>query len=215
VKPAPATAPEIVLAAKATEKSEVAAAAFAHEKKAQPETPSPRKDRGSKLVEEMLRPRDAALPLFVTGPRRLPAAPFLEKPALPTTPYQGHPPRLTTKTAKPIRPHALPENTPLYGKRTSPRLPANIHLPAGELVYWPSSNSDEPPTLPTLAERQPDRAALGDPTAESSMAAALQAVIPLRTSLTPFVRLNLPDPFEHRAAARLRTPPPEDPTPAN
>jgi hypothetical protein len=82
-------------------------------------------------------------------------------------------------------------------------------------VQWPSPNADAPPFLPTLAQRQLDRASLADPTAESSTAAALQAVIPLRSSAAPFIRLNLPDPFEHREAIRLRTPPPEDPTPAN
>jgi hypothetical protein len=217
IKPAIEAAP--VAAGKATQKSAALPAAFAPDDK-KPETvreePTLPKDKGSKLVESFLRPPDAALPLFRTRPRRLRAAPFLEKPALPTTQFQGNPLRMVTKlSGKPIRPHAVPEDVPLYGKRTSPRLPGDIQLPAAALVQWPSPNADELPSLPTLAQQQPDRASLADPTGEASTAVALEAAIPLRTSPAPFVRVNLPDPFEHRETVRLRTPPPEDPTPAN
>jgi len=181
-----------------------------------PQAAAEGKDKAAKLVEDLLRPTDAALPLFVTRPQRLSAAPFLEKPALATTPFQGLPPRLTVKpTSKPARPHPVPEGIPLYSKRTPPRLPENIQLPAGALVQWPSPNGEELPSLPTLAQRQPDRASFADPTTEASMAAAFEGVMPLRTSPAPFVRVNLPDPFEHRETARLRTPPPEDATPVN
>jgi hypothetical protein len=217
VKPALDVAEPRVPAAEAVQKPDTVPAAFAQDKKTGPvgEGLKQPQDKGGKLIEDLLRPKDAALPFWVKKPRSLPATPFLEKPALPTTPFHGQPPRLAVKTGKPIRPHALPEGMPLFGKRTSPRLPADIQLPAGALVQWPSPNSDELPSLPTLAQRQLDRASLADPTAESSTAAALDGSIPLRTSPAPFVRLNLPNPFEHRETVRLRTPPPEDTTPAN
>jgi hypothetical protein len=54
---------------------------------------------------------------------------------------------------------------------------------------------------------------LGDPTPEVSLAAVLAQPVPVRSAPAPFLRLNLPDPFEHAQAVRLRTLPAEDPTP--
>jgi len=45
---------------------------------------------------------------------------------------------------------------------------------------------------------------LTDPTAEVSLAAVVAQPVPVRTTRAPFVRFNLPDPFEHAQAVRLR-----------
>jgi hypothetical protein len=214
VKPALEMVPARLADDKVASKAALPAAFTRDDKRVQAAEETLPKDRGSKLVDDFLKPKDAALPLFVTRPRQLPATLLLEKPSLPARTYQGQPPRLVVKAKKPVRPHPVPEDTPLYGERVSPCLPADIHLPAGDLVACPSPNGDEPAALPTLAQRQPDRASLADPTAESSTAAALGAVIPLRTAPAEFRRLNLPEPFENRETVRLRTSPPEDATPA-
>jgi hypothetical protein len=175
----------------------------------------PPKDTGGKLLDQFLQPADGALPLFVTRPRPLPAAPFLERPTLKLPPFQGKAPRLKVMSSgRPPRPHPVAEGMPLYSQRLTPRPPVDIQLAAAAPLKWPSPNTDDVPALPTLAVQQPDRAPLSDPTGEASASAALQPVTAARTSAAPFVRLNLPDPFEHRDTVRLRTPPPEDPMPA-
>jgi hypothetical protein len=72
---------------------------------------------------------------------------------------------------------------------------------------------NQPVPLPILARPATDRAPLTDPTPEVSLAAVLAAAVPVRTTPAPFVRLTLPDPFEHAQTVRLRTPPEEDPHP--
>jgi hypothetical protein len=52
-----------------------------------------------------------------------------------------------------------------------------------------------------------------DPTAAASRELALAPPAGLRETPPPFVRLNLPDPFEQMAIAELRNPPPEDEPP--
>jgi hypothetical protein len=88
-----------------------------------------------------------------------------------------------------------------------------VKLPASPKVAWPSPDINEPILLPILARPVVDRASLDDPSGDASQAAALASSVPERTNPAPFLRLNLPDPFEHRNAARLRTPLPESPLP--
>src|SRR4051812_13632319 len=70
-----------------------------------------------------------------------------------------------------------------------------------------------PIPLPILARPLKDRASLTDPTLEASTAAALSKVTLSRAVPAPFQPINLPDPFEHSQAIRLRYPPGELPMP--
>ena len=83
----------------------------------------------------------------------------------------------------------------------------------GPRFRLPSADVNQPVPLPVLARPAPDRAPLDDPTADASWTAAVAAAPPVRTAPVPFLRLNLPDPFELRDAIRLRHPPAEDPLP--
>ena len=85
--------------------------------------------------------------------------------------------------------------------------------PAGPLLRLPSVNVEQPIPVPILAKPQRDRASLADPTLEVSVAAALTPLTPRRAGPVPFVPINLPDPFEHGHAIRLRNPPDEAPLP--
>jgi hypothetical protein len=107
----------------------------------------------------------------------------------------------------------LPEEYPLGGYRADPPAPRRQELPAAGLLRLPAPDLNEPVPLPILARPVPDRAPLTDPTPEISRAAVLAAPVPVRTTPAPFVRLALPDPFEHAQTVRLRTPPEEDPQP--
>jgi hypothetical protein len=71
----------------------------------------------------------------------------------------------------------------------------------------------KPAGLPILAQPVKDRAPLLDPTLETSIAAALAKINLNRANPAPFQPINLPDPFEHSQAIRLRYPPEELPTP--
>ena len=100
---------------------------------------------------------------------------------------------------------------PLADYRGEPAPPQALELPAGALVRLPSPDVNLPPPLPMLALPVADRVSVDDPTSEASRQAALAAAAPVRTTPTPFVRLTIPDPFEHARAVRLHTPPVEEP----
>jgi hypothetical protein len=173
-------------------------------------------DKGGKLVAKALEPgeKPGSAAHKTSGPKSFPAASFLENPALPLKPYTGGLPKIDWNgPGRPVRPRHLAEEVPLVSYRGAPNLPAVPALPAGPLVRLQSPDPNEVPPLPLLARPVPDRASLADPTVEASSAAALANSIPVRTQPAPFVRLNLPDPFEHHHAVRVRTPPSEDAVP--
>jgi hypothetical protein len=187
--------------------------------KAKDAAPDPARpaDRGAKLVDAFLKPSEQAFAdaaRQARGPLALPGLPALERPQLPLPTVAGDLPRTPLKRANPsLRMGALPEGLPLARYRDDPPAPRREELPSVGLIRLPSPDLDAPVPLPILAAPVADRAPLGDPTPEVSLAAVLAQPVPMRTSPAPFVRLNLPDPFEHAQAVRLRTPPAEDPTP--
>ncbi len=65
--------------------------------------------------------------------------------------------------------------------------------------------------LPPLSQPRADRAPLDDPTTEVSRTAVLAAALPVRETLAPFLKLNLPDPFEFHLPLKLKTAGAEDP----
>jgi hypothetical protein len=69
--------------------------------------------------------------------------------------------------------------------------------------------------LPSLSQPPVDRASLDDPTADISVATSLASAPPERKAPAPFLRVTLPDPFEHHHPLRLRIAPAEEPLPAD
>src|SRR5262245_55762574 len=65
---------------------------------------------------------------------------------------------------------------------------------------------NQPLPLPILGTPVRDREPLTDVTVESSRVAALSGPLPIRTSPAPFVKHQIPDPFEHQRTMHLRTP---------
>jgi hypothetical protein len=183
----------------------------------QPDEKAPAEDRAAKLVADALRPSDkvATLPWRNDGgQRRMPAPAIVEQPELPLPPGPGErlPLPVVTST-KPGRPYPLTEEVQLPQDHARLALPERPRLAAGPLVRLRGPDINQPVPLPNLATALPDRAPLTDPSAEASLAAALAQPLPVRTTPAPFVRLNLPDPFEHRQAVRLAAPPEEDASP--
>ncbi|HEX5270644.1 MAG TPA: hypothetical protein VFW33_09170 [Gemmataceae bacterium] len=167
-------------------------------------------DKGGRLLAKELPPRERGPGSegdVTTTPRRLPGSPALEHPAVPLPPNQGQVPRLPSqRQGPPLRPRSLSDDLPPGGARLDP--PREPRFDAGERVRLPGPDVTRPVALPILATPAPDRAALEDPTADLSSAAAQSATVPARAAPAPFTKVSLPDPFENRAA-RLRETPPE------
>jgi hypothetical protein len=173
-------------------------------------------DRGGQLLSKLLEPstkepRENA----VSGPRMLSPSTAVEKPALPMPAGEPNAPRRPEpKHPAVAAPGPLAEAIPLVGHRGTPRPPEALNLAAGPLARLPLVDVNRPLPLPPLGQPVPDRAPLDDPTTDASQAAAFAAVMPERTSPSPFTRLALPDPFENRQTVQLRVPLLEDTMPS-
>jgi hypothetical protein len=142
------------------------------------------------------------------------ASPKIDEPRLPLpgiTPELPRPPIIEKRT--PVRPRILSEESQLSHLQLVLAPPEALRLPTGPRVRIASPDVNQPIPLPTLAHPASNRLSLDDPTVEFSHSAAVARIIPDRTNHAPFLRLVLPDPFEHRDAVRLGKLPPEDEIP--
>jgi hypothetical protein len=93
-----------------------------------------------------------------------------------------------------------------------PDVPPRADFQAGPGLRVEGRDPSQPAELPILSGKPvPDRAPLADPTVEFTARSVISALLPLRVDPAGFVRINLPDPFEHAAAATPRTTVMEDP----
>ena len=174
-------------------------------------------DRGERLLAKLLPPSESSPGL--TNDKRSTRVPFrpsstLEvlSPRLPLA--QTELPKVKTRSEGSKKLTALPpEGMPLAFSRAEPVVPDRGELPASERARVPSPRLDGPLPLPPLATRYQEPISIDDLTGEYSLAAALATPPPSRTSQAPFLRLTIPDPFEHRPAARLRSELEESPSP--
>src|SRR5205823_1983199 len=107
----------------------------------------------------------------------------------------------------------LHESVPLADNRSEPLIPERPQMPAGELVHVASVNLNGPLPLPIMGLPVREPSSSDDATSEFSLSVALAATPPWRTNLAPFIRLSIPDPFEHHPAARLPVELPESSMP--
>jgi hypothetical protein len=171
-------------------------------------------DAGGKALAKALTPgapppMPAAAP---TAPKERKLPPFLDAPAPPLPDAAGSPPRLGLPPIKEARPVPLADRVPLDLGGVVPDLPARPEIATGPLTRTEGRDVSKPAELPILSPKPvADRAPLADPTAEFTAASVISPSLPLRTDPAGFVRINLPDPFEHADAARVRTRVAEDP----
>lgn len=168
-------------------------------------------DKGGGLLADRLRPANQIPPLPEEKPapsKRLAGSAKLENPEVPL-PKLSIPslPSIPLAKTKQIRPTLVEGEPPLSRERLNLPGPGPVKLAAGPKVAWPSPDINQPMPLPILARQVTDRASLDDPSGEVSQAAALAAKVPGRTAPAPFLKLTIPDPFEHRTTVRLRTAP--------
>lgn len=163
-------------------------------------------DQAGKLLGELLPADGRHVPLETAtkAPKPMPA-PLIGPLGLPALQVQL--PRLTLPASS--------KQPLLAGVRDEPLPGAQEHraaLPTGPLSVTArarvvSADANQPVPLPILAQQCPERIALDDVTAEISLAAATQAPPPNRAAPAPFVRLSIPDPFEHRHLGQPQTAP--------
>lgn len=164
-------------------------------------------DTGGKLLAQLLPPSAPPIipPVAPTGPRVRALPSYLEAP----TPAFGETassiPRFATPPTKPVMPNALPDRVPVDLAPLMPQLPERSAWPTGPLSREPARDLNQSNDLPLLSlQPVPDRAPLADPTVEFTAQSVISTNLPLRIEQTPFLRLLLPDPFEHNAG-RART----------
>ncbi len=164
-------------------------------------------DAGGDLLAKVLPPKETEAPPLERAepPRRSAASARWTSPALPLPTTPTAMPRLPrpVKTT-PLLPRLVIEET-LGGLLETPLFPQPPSLPDTGRVRVPSANVNEPIPLPIQAQPVSDRASLDDPTAEASTAAAVAAPIPARTTKAPFLKLTLPDPYDHRRMDSVTT----------
>jgi hypothetical protein len=158
-------------------------------------------DRAGPILSQTLPPSEklpAPSGRDAPAPRSLPPPDHLDKPSLPLPPSQVDMPRLPAGKTPSLRPSSLPEELPLLGNKADPLPPEVQHLYAGDRIRVPSVDVNKPIPLPILAQPVSTRAPLDEVTSDASLAAALAAIPPGRTTPAPFLKQNLPDPFENR-----------------
>lgn len=171
-------------------------------------------DLAGKRLEKLLQPGDVDRKgLLRTTPLPRSAPRFIEEPDMQPRTTHLVPPRLELPGKRVVNPLHPAEPIPLASYTQLPQKPQPITLPAGELAYWPSVPVEKMPELPILGTPRSDRAALGDPTMEASLAATLRVFSFARSGPLAFSPVNLPDPFELRQRVELRDPPEESSMP--
>ena len=179
---------------------------------AQPALAQSASEKAEKRLADLLAPAQG-LTLTVTGqPQTWKASSAVEDFQVPIKSAVIAPARLTQAPLKEAKPRAVPEGTPLAMFRDPAQPPAQVELPTSPLVRLPSLDIHAPLAIPILAQPVKDRASLGEPAFESSLAAAMKSFTPTRDRPVPFVAYDLPDPFEHLRYGQLRNPPEESAT---
>ncbi len=165
-------------------------------------------DAAGKLLSSALTP--VQRPGRLDNPTR-PAPPPAPPPALagldPTLPEMPAPtPKMGPAVKRVLRPRVVVP-APVDEGFGEPLLPGREAFGTLGKTREESEHPVIPPPLPYLAERPTDRVPLDDPTAEASGESVLTGVMPERAKPVPYVRTNVPEPFEFRVPLTLPRPP--------
>jgi hypothetical protein len=163
----------------------------------------------SKILVPLPPPPLSPLATKAQSERILPAGIAEPRPA--TLPSSLVPVRIPLPSRVDARPSPLPERVPADIAGLHSDRPERIELPVGGLTRLATPDVRQPVTVPILGRPVPDRASLDDPTAEFTASSVFNKNLPLRTTAAPFVKTNLPDPFENSEAAKVKIAPKEDP----
>lgn len=168
-------------------------------------------DGGGKALAKILPPRPPARlpPDPRTGPKPRNGLAALEQPEASLAKPAATIPGLGQPKRSPLLPRSVPDAAPLAYLQTDPVAPQRPDLPQTVPVRQRARDVNEPLALPSQAKPVADRAPLDDPTAEFSAQRVVAHRPAMRSTPVPFTRMNLPEPFEHRALTKpLDTEPP-------
>jgi hypothetical protein len=157
-------------------------------------------DRGGQILSKVLPPSEKGFPPAerdAPASRRHPPS-GIDKLLIPLPPAPTDMPRLPAGKPAVLRPRPLPEDLSLAGHLGHPTPPEIQTLHAGDRVRIPSVDVNLPIPVPILAQPASSRAPFDDVTADASRTAALATAPPARTTPAPFLKIDLPDPFEYR-----------------
>jgi hypothetical protein len=169
-------------------------------------------DTGGQILSNVLPPsppRVVSDSMQEPKPRTIPSN--IIEPSL-LTPFKPPVLPLPNPAPQPIRPWPLREQMPTGSLLTMPALPERAELALSSLTKIPTSDLAKPVNLPILAQPTFERPSLEDPTIDFSASNVIGAPLPLRNTPAPFVKINLPDPFENAQTIKLPTPMPESQT---
>jgi hypothetical protein len=162
------------------------------------------KDAGGAVLAEKLAPSlSAERQSGRSGKRGIASVSDLKLPEMPLPQQAAELPRLPAPRKLHLLRPRLVSTEMLDENGLAVVLPERTLLPAGARVRAAARDPNEPLALPPLAQPVPNRASLEDATTEVSAAAVLTAPLPQRGTPAPFLRLTLPDPYEHRRPLRL------------
>jgi hypothetical protein len=116
------------------------------------------------------------------------------------------PPALPRAPGKAPQPRAVQDAMPFARSFGRPGSAETVELPQAPLVRLWSWDSETPIPVPILGTAARERASLADPSLEASVLATQTPVQLDRAAPVSFQSMNLPNPFEHAEAVRLRTP---------
>lgn len=170
-------------------------------------------EKAARRLAELMVPGAGASAPFASVPKPRNPTWWIEHPQMPLPVFQGAPPRFVLPP-KPTTalPH-LSEGMPLARIHSDPVLPAAVVLPSDALIRISTIDVNQPLPLPILARPEREPGSLSDPSYDTSLALALTRVEAARLAPVPFTPVNLPDPFEHGHAVRLRYVVDEEPQP--
>ena len=172
-------------------------------------------DAAGKALAKILPPAPPARLTFdrTSGPaeRKLPASLSPDYP-LPDAPAVGV--RRPLPARQGMGPSPAPERVPEGLAPLVPALPEAVVLPTGSSPRVSAPDSVGPAPLAPMARQHPDRAPLGDPSAEFTIGSVINPTPPVRGEPAPFAKAAVPDPFENAPAVKDRTPAQEDPNKA-
>jgi hypothetical protein len=173
-------------------------------------------DDGGKILGQILPPKAPAplgpLPAKIASERSLPA--YLAAPDAATIPASLAPRPYPQPMRVASRPTPLPDRVPSDLAKREVDLPESVVLPVGALTKIDPLDVKQSVALPILARPTTDRASLEDPTTEFTARSIVNNNLPLRVTLSLFVKVNLPDPFENAEPAKVKITIPDDPAKA-
>jgi hypothetical protein len=169
-------------------------------------------DGAGKLLSQLMMPGSPAFRarLEQKGPGERPPPTSIARPDPPATGVALIPATYPSPAAAELRRVVLAERVPAdFAPLVN--VPQRTEFVVAFIPGIPAPDAKRRVALPILARPTLDRASLEDPTADFTAQSIVNNKFPPRSTPAPFIRVNLPDPFENAEAVKVKTIIKEDP----